>query len=425
MPGSREPVASALVQAMADPAVVVDAAGDVVAWNGAAERDGTLRADGPGRERGGIATADHWAAATRVALADGGHLLAWTRETVVTAEAISAEKARILEHLAPGVAHDLINQVGGIRSFLSVIGGGDERDRQLLDDTAAKAVATVRSFQDLVRTRRSGPADIAPATVIAEALAVAAHPLAEVTVSAEVADDLPELHVEPADFRQALLAVLVNAMDAMGWPAARGSLRVLVRRTDAGIAIAVEDDAAAVPPSLRDWLFDLRPPTASGRAPLDLAVARHLARRAGGDVRLEAADGLGNRFVLELPAASVAAILVCDDDDAIRTLIVRVLQREGVDAVGAADGDAALALLAERPVSLVVADHHLGSLSGLDLYTRAVDLHPALRGRFVLVSGDAGDPALVAFAREHGLRVVEKPFDVTELARLVRDLAAG
>jgi hypothetical protein len=54
-----------------------------------------------------------------------------------------------------------------------------------------------------------------------------------------------------------------------------------------------------------------------------------------------------------------------------------------------------------------------------------VELHPDLRGRFVLVSGDAGDAALVAFAREHGLPVVEKPFDVNDLARLIQVVAAG
>ena len=458
MPGSRDAEASALVLAIADPAVVVDAGGHVIAWNDAAEREGLAGPDGLGREPGGRLDAADRALATPLALADGGRLLAWAHEADVSPEAIAGEKARILEHLAPGVAHDLINQVGGIQSFLSVIGSGDERDRQLLDETAAKAVATVRSFQDLVRTRRTGATDVAAVTLIDEALAMAAHPLAEVAVTSDVAVDLPALRVEPSDVRQALFALLVNAMDALGWPAARGALRVVARRSDTGVVIAVEDDAATIPPALRDRLFDLRPPSACGRAPLDLAVARHLARTAGGDLRAESGDGRGNRFVLELPSedaaarrtahgagvstgadgpdpaafataarspsSGAAAILVCDDDDAIRTLIVRVLKRDGVDAVGAADGDAALGVLAERPVTLVVADHHLGSMSGLDLYTRAVELHPKLRGRFVLVSGDAGDASLVTFAREHGLPVVEKPFDVNDLARLVRALAA-
>lgn len=444
--------------AIADPAIVVDARGDVVTWNRAAEVEGLVSHDSLGRPLDGLVNATDRAAATRVDLVDGTRLLAWTHDADVDSEAIAGQKARILEHLAPGVAHDLVNQVGGIQSFLSVIGrSGNERDRQLLEETAVKAMTTVRQFQDLVRTRRSGPTDVAPATLIAEVMAMAAHPLADVSFSWDVPADLPELQAEPSELRQALLAVLVNAMDALGWPAARGSLRVVVRRTGTGIAIAVEDDAASIPPSMRERLFDLRPPAACGRSPLDLAVARHLARRAGGDLRAEAGEVHGNRFVLELPsdgavavpgdAASASsahegsapvspaapepaadgapAVLVCDDDDSIRTLIVRVLKRDGVEAVGAATGDAALGVLAQRSVALVVADHHLGSMSGLDLYTRAIELRPALRGRFVLVSGDPGDAALVTFAREHGLPVVEKPFDVNDFARLIREVAAG
>lgn len=432
---------AALVAALADPAMVVDDAGSVVATNDAAANAGRSADD----VTGGIA----------LDLAGGGRLLVWPEAATLGDEEIAREKARILEHLAPGVAHDLINQVGGIRSFLQVIAEFDEHDRRLLEETATKALDTVTAFQELVRTRSTGPDDVAPAELVGRALAISAHPLQEVHVTVDVSDDLPEVHAEPGELRQAVLALMVNALDALGWPAARGELRVTARRTPSGVEIAVEDDAAPVPVAAVPRLFDPRPPRDSGRAPLDLATARYLARLAGGDVRAEIGGERGNRFVLELPAGPGAtsrvggaapgqrpeparegppaaagvdaapAILVCDDDGSIRTLIVRVLRRDGTDAVGAEDGDAALRVLAERPVTLVVTDHHLGAMSGIELYRRAVELHPGLRGRFVLVSGDAGDAELVAFAREHGLPVVEKPFDVGDLARLVRLLAAG
>jgi CheY-like chemotaxis protein len=245
----------------------------------------------------------------------------------------------------------------------------------------------------------------------------------------------------------------VNALDALGWPVARGELRVSARHAARRVEVVVEDDAAAIPASALAGLFDPRPPVDAGRSPLDLAVARHLLRGAGGDLRAEIGEGRGNRFVLELPVApaadavdavagmdpdardptrpnadrphGTAQVLVCDDDDSIRSLIVRVLRHDGLEAIGAATGEAALSLLAERPVGLVIADHHLGTTSGLDLYRRAVELRPALRGRFILVSGDAGDAGLVAFAHEHAVPVVEKPFDVTDIARLARELTAG
>jgi CheY-like chemotaxis protein len=336
-------------------------------------------------------------------------------------------RARILERLAPGVAHDLVNQVGGIQSFVQVVDRFDDRDRRLLAESAAKALETVRALQGLVRTRRTGPTEVAPAALVAEALALAAHPLQEVAVTVEVDDDLPVVRADPGDLREALLAVLINAMDDMGWPLARGRIRVEGRRAGRGVELVVEHDAAP----------------GSGQRSLDLAVARFLLRTMGGELHVQSDGRRGNGYVLELPvqpggpasggdvpstaaapgADQPGAVLVCDDDDAIRALIVRVLRRDGLEALGADSGDAALAVLADRPVRLVVADHHLGGMSGLDLYRRALDGRPGLRGKFVLVSGDAGDPDLVAFAREEGLPIVEKPFDVNELARLVHEAA--
>jgi len=116
-------------------------------------------------------------------------------------------------------------------------------------------------------------------------------------------------------------------------------------------------------------------------------------------------------------------ILVCDDEDSVRSLVVRVLRRAGLEAEEAATGLAALAVVETGRVSAIVADHHLGAMSGLELYALAVASDPALRGRFVFMSGDAGDGALADFASANGLPVVAKPFaDLRGLAALVRDL---
>jgi CheY-like chemotaxis protein len=275
----------------------------------------------------------------------------------------------------------------------------------------------VKAFQDLVRTRRGGPADVAPARLVADALALAAQPLQEVAVSVAVPDDLPPVRGEPADLRQALLAVLVHVLDGLGWPAARGALHVEGRAAGERVELVVESSASA-----------------DAADALDVRVAEELLRGIGGGLRIDAAATGGERFVLELPvvvalavptpdaspvstpAGPASAVLVCDDDESIRRLIVRVLRRDGVEAIGAATGDEALGLLVERPLGYVVADHHLAGMSGL---------RPALRGRFVLVSGDAGDAELVDFATAEGLRVVEKPFDVNALAALVREAATA
>ena len=263
---------------------------------------------------------------------------------------------------------------------------------------------------------------------------------------------------EPAHVRQALLAILVSAMDGLGWPAARGSIRLAARPTGGRVELSIEDDGPTISGAAVDGWFEAPAGSVAGRDALDLAVARHLARLADGDCAYAPRAGGGNRFVLALPAAeqpngagdtdvpeaaadgepeagdagltatpsSNAAILVCDDEASVRSLVVRVLRRAGLETAEAASGEAALDVVATGTVGVVVADHHLGSMTALELYTLAVAADPALRGRFILMSGDAGQEALVDFARSHGLRVVAKPFvDLQQLPALVREVASG
>lgn len=443
-PGSEEPHhALTLAGALGDAAVVLDAAGRVVAWNEAAAEHSGIAPSAAGRPVAEVLAAPRVAAATRLALTGGGTVLAWPGWQPIGDDDVARQQARIVEHLAPGIAHDLINQVGGIQGFLQVLEAGDPRDRELLEATAARAMDTVRSFQELVRARRSEPAAFPPAGLVAEALALAAYPLAELTVTVDVPDQLPDVMGVRGDLRQALLAVLVSALDALGWPAAHGSVRVSARPSDGQVEIAIEDDGPSVA-AAGDGLFETSTEAVGGREPIDLAVARHLARLDGGELRYEPRPG-ASRFVLAIPAArsggeasaadpgaargapAVArdVVLVCDDEDAVRSLVQRVLQRAGLRVAGAATAEAGLEVIATGGVTLVLADHHLGPATGLELYERAVAIDPALRGRCILMSGDAGDAALVAFARAHDLHVVEKPFtDLGGLATLVREVAA-
>lgn len=62
-------------------------------------------------------------------------------------------------------------------------------------------------------------------------------------------------------------------------------------------------------------------------------------------------------------------ILIVDDDDPIRRMLARILKlgAEGIEIVEARDGPEALQLLAEGPFDLVVLDHMMPQMSGLEV----------------------------------------------------------
>ena len=53
-------------------------------------------------------------------------------------------------------------------------------------------------------------------------LELAAYPLAGVDVEVDVPADLPDAHGDPSVVRQSLATALVEAIEALGWPDARG-----------------------------------------------------------------------------------------------------------------------------------------------------------------------------------------------------------
>jgi CheY-like chemotaxis protein len=158
----------------------------------------------------------------------------------------------------------------------------------------------------------------------------------------------------------------------------------------------------------------------------------------GGTLRVDR-DETGGRLELLLAAAATGAevrtdgaaaaapgqltVLVCDDEAAIRRLVVRVLERDGVRAIVAPDGPAALAAIAATPVDVVLTDHRMAGMSGIELYDRAVEARPQLRTRFAIMSGEPGSDELRGLVERAGVRLLPKPFDVPAIPALVREIA--
>ncbi len=112
-------------------------------------------------------------------------------------------------------------------------------------------------------------------------------------------------------------------------------------------------------------------------------------------------------------------MLVVDDEPSIRETLRRALVRAGHDVVVAGSGAEALAELADRPVDLLLLDHRMSAMDGTEVYEKAVSLRPELRGKAMLMTGDTLNPALAAFADEHRLRSLSKPFDIDDLVAAV------
>ena len=107
-----------------------------------------------------------------------------------------------------------------------------------------------------------------------------------------------------------------------------------------------------------------------------------------------------------------AVILVVDDDDAIRRVMLRTLQREGYPCLGAASADEARSILTEQDVALMLTDMNMPGESGLELLRWAADRSGIAT---LMVTGE-DDPALGREALDLGAYgYLIKPVRQTEL----------
>ena len=118
-------------------------------------------------------------------------------------------------------------------------------------------------------------------------------------------------------------------------------------------------------------------------------------------------------------------ILVVDDEPPIRDFLARMLDRLGYDPVVAADGAEALAIVGSgEPLAAILCDHRMAGMTGPAFHDAVREHSPELAARFAFMSGDITNPTLRSIASERGIVLLQKPFDMEQVAMTVGDLVA-
>lgn len=225
------------------------------------------------------------------------------------AERLEAEDERRRRFLAD-VSHEMRTPLTVIRGQVEAVLDGlhdtesleraiDEVDLmdRLLDDLRVLAMAEAgrltlhRELTDL-------------STLVNDVVASHATPIQsqEVALRVDVADELPEVWVDPQRVRQILGNLVSNALKQMP---DGGSMAIAVRREDGNVEIAVSDTGQGIPPDMLETIFErfVRSGDTAGTG-LGLSIARDLARAHDGSLVAENRPGEGAVMRLSLPVSS-------------------------------------------------------------------------------------------------------------------------
>jgi len=117
-------------------------------------------------------------------------------------------------------------------------------------------------------------------------------------------------------------------------------------------------------------------------------------------------------------------VLVVDDEQVVRLVVRRFLQRSGWTVVEAESAEQAIAMLDGVLVpDLVICDLNLPGVSGAELCLRITERQPSLASRLVLTSGDPGSASRELGRSALACPVLGKPFSLVDLERLVDSVA--
>ena len=112
-------------------------------------------------------------------------------------------------------------------------------------------------------------------------------------------------------------------------------------------------------------------------------------------------------------------VLLVDDDDAIRTMVERVLRREDFQVDSARDGFEAIEMLAHNDYRAILLDLMMPRVDGLGVLRFLEENRPELSPAVIVMSANV--PSAMDVAREGRVsRVLSKPFDLNELLGYLR-----
>jgi CheY-like chemotaxis protein len=217
-----------------------------------------------------------------------------------------------------------------------------------------------------------------------------------------------------------------------------------VRTTDDIISVRVRDEGEGIDPELKDKIFDLfvqsdqKLDRSRGGLGVGLSLARAIVELHGGTVDVQSdGPGKGSEFEVTLPmgpvtnvvrpreesvTASACRIVLVDDQDDARDMLRDLLEARKHVVYDAADGAAAVQLIAEYKPDVAFIDIGLPVMDGFEV-AQQIRKRPDLRSvRLVALSG-YGNKSDVAAALEAGFdEHVTKPAELKQLERILAGL---
>jgi PAS domain S-box-containing protein len=373
------------------------------------------------------------------------------------ADLLQSQKMDSVGRLAGGIAHDfnnLLTAILGNGSMLAEIVDGEASEHVVeIQRAAERAADLTRQLLGFARKSMLDPGDHRLNAIVTDM-----EPMIRRLVGAHIAvvinldPTVGHVRVDRSQIDQVLLNLAVNARDAMSdggtlcigtSTTTRSELEATVLVDADRIAIlSVRDSGVGMNADIRSHVFDpfyTTKPRGHGTG-LGLATTHGIVAQSGGAIRVDSVPGDGSTFTVYLPEvepviavapivlpkvnpSGVGTLLLVEDEDAVREVARRILERAGYRVLHAPNASAALSVIGAGidEIDLLVSDVVMPGMRGPEMYEVLRKLRPDLPAIFLSGYADLADSTE---GLPLGSRFLAKPYSPDDLIRIVQ-LALG
>lgn len=378
---------------------------------------------------------------------------------------VQSQKMEAFGQLAGGVAHDFNNilaiVIGNgelVEALMEEPGNHQELKRLIkeISDAADRGADLTRQLLTFARREADNPRMTDVNEVLTRFESLIRRVLEEtVEVRIERATTLRKVYVDPGRLEQVMMNLCVNARDAM-----QGGGCLTLRTRDVRLresshmtsgpispgrytVIEAQDTGTGMPADVIERVFEpffTTKPAGQGTG-LGLATVHGIVSAAGGSLDIDSTLGLGSTFHIYLPVhegldqvmddevkpvppqGNAEKILVCEDNDAVRMMTARILEKGGYKVVTTAAATEAVKLIPHGDFRLLITDVVMPEMDGGELVETAKILKEELPVLFV--SGYTAGVLVSYGIRDDSLNFLRKPFRASALLERVQSLMKG
>jgi len=377
---------------------------------------------------------------------------------------LQSQKMEAVGRLAGGIAHDFNNLLtsisGNAELALMDVEVGSPLSASLyeIQKAATSAAGLIRQLLAFSRKQIIEPKVVRINDLIFNLQKMLIRIIGEnIQLDTILGEDVEAIRIDPIQFEQILVNLVVNARDAMP---DGGTLDVETRKVfldedfchthaeiqpGSYVMLSVSDSGCGMSEEVLSHIFEpffTTKPKGTGTG-LGLPTIYGAVRQAGGVIDVESSEGHGSRFKVYLPSVSdkveipegessdgvlaggSETVLLVEDEQMVRKLVVKLLDRMGYKVIQASNGQEALEMASScnMHIDLLMTDIIMPGINGKELSEKLKNSLPDMKVLFT--SGYTENVIAQEGILEEGLNFIGKPYTPQKLAAILRRIFEG